>query len=211
MSRPWRRAAIFLDRDGTIVQEVHYLNRLEQMHLLAGVADAIRAVRDAGHPVVVVTNQSGVARGLFSEDFARESATHLEALLAAKGAGLDGYYYCPYHPDGLPPYDREHPERKPAPGMLLRAAGELGLTLRGAWIVGDKRSDLETGAKLGVTPLLVRTGFGRETEQDLPAGFAARGGRVFDDLPAALGWILAGGNPPAPGAGSGRTPAAPVR
>ncbi|HKI97081.1 MAG TPA: HAD-IIIA family hydrolase [bacterium] len=196
MSTRWRRAPIFLDRDGTLIEEVGYLQRLEQMRLLPGAAGAVRAANEAGHPVVVVTNQSAVARGLISEDFAQESAAHLSALLASAGAHLDGYYYCPYHPQGRAPYDREHPDRKPGHGMLARAAQELNLSLehlQGAWMIGDKRSDLETGADLGVIPMLVRTGYGRETEADLPPDFEQRGGRVFDDMVAAIAWILGRG------------------
>lgn len=192
MSPAGSRAPIFLDRDGTLIEEVGYLNRLEQMRLLPGAAEAVQRANAAGHPVVVVSNQSGVARGLISEAFVAASEAHLRDLLAAAGAHLDGHYHCPYHPEGRPPYDREHPDRKPGSGMLLRAARELNLPLerlRGAWMVGDKRSDLETGAELGVVPVLVRTGYGRETEAHLPADFQRRGGRVFDDLAAALDWI----------------------
>jgi len=187
------RAPIFLDRDGTLIEEVEYLRRLEDMILLPGAAAAVRRANEAGHPVVVVTNQSGVARGYFTEAFVAESAAHLAALLAREGARLDGHFHCPYHPQGRPPYDREHPDRKPGSGMVLRAAQELNLSrerLRGAWIVGDKRSDLETGAELGLVPVLVRTGYGRETERTLPPDFAQRGGRVFDDLAAAIAWIV---------------------
>jgi D-glycero-D-manno-heptose 1,7-bisphosphate phosphatase len=187
------RAPIFLDRDGTLIEDVDYLSRLEDMRLLPRAAAAVRRANAAGHPVVVVTNQSGVARGYFTEAFVAESAAHLAALLAREGAHLDGHYHCPYHPQGRPPYDREHPDRKPGSGMVLRAAQELNLSrerLRGAWMIGDKRSDLETGAELGLVPVLVRTGSGRATERELPPDFARRGGRVFDDLAAAIAWIV---------------------
>jgi D-glycero-D-manno-heptose 1,7-bisphosphate phosphatase len=193
MTASRRRGPIFLDRDGTLIEEVGYLQRLEQMHLLPGAAEAVRRANAAGHPVVVVTNQSAVARGLISEAFAQESAAHLATLLAAAGARLDAYFYCPYHPDGRPPYDREHPDRKPGSGMVLRAAQELNLpveTLRGAWMIGDKRSDLDTGAELGMVPVLVRSGYGRATESALPPDFQRRGGRIFEDLAAAIAWIL---------------------
>lgn len=192
MSAAAGRTPIFLDRDGTLIEEVGYLQHLEQMRLVPGAAEAVRQANEAGYPVVVVSNQSGVARGLISEAFVRASEAHLCALLAAAGAHLDGHYHCPYHPDGRPPYNHEHPDRKPGSGMLRRAARDLNLPLerlQGAWIVGDKRSDLETGAELGVVPVLVRTGYGRETEAHLPAEFDRRGGRVFDDVVAALAWI----------------------
>lgn len=184
---------IFLDRDGTIVEEVGYLSALEQMRLIPGAADAIRAAGAAGHPLVVITNQSGVARGMFSEGFARQSGEHLRKLLGERGAHIDGYYFCPDHPQGRPPYDRESERRKPRPGMMIEACEALGVSPDGAWMIGDRMSDLETGRELGVRPILVRTGYGRETEPALPPDFAARGGRVFDDLAAAMAWILAGG------------------
>jgi D-glycero-D-manno-heptose 1,7-bisphosphate phosphatase len=196
------RAPIFVDRDGTLIEDVGYLSRLAAMRLLPGAAAAVRQANGAGHPLVVVTNQSAVARGIISEAFAQESGAHLAALLAAQGAVLAGYYFCPYHPAGRPPYDREHPDRKPGAGMLLRAAQELNLhweppaagragQQKGAWMIGDKRSDVDTGAGLGVVPLLVRTGYGRETEAALPPEFRRRGGQVFDDLAAAIAWIVA--------------------
>lgn len=192
------RPPLFIDRDGTLIEEVGYLSDLARMRLLPGAAAALRAANEAGHPVILVSNQSGVARGYFSEAFVTQSAQHLVRLLAAEGARLDAQYYCPYHPEGRPPYDLESPERKPGPGMLLRAAREHGLVLRGAYMVGDRISDVETGAGLGVIPLLVRTGYGREAEADLTADFAARGGRVFDDLAAALAWVLEAARNPAP-------------
>lgn len=192
------RPALFLDRDGTLVEEVGFLARLEEMRLVPGAAEAVRAANAAGLAVIVVTNQSGVARGYITEAFCERSAEHLRALLAAAGARLDGYYYCPYHPEGRPPYDRDHPDRKPHPGMLLRAAGEHGLCLRGAAMIGDRRSDLEAGAAHGVVPLLVRTGYGAATEQDLPPDFAARGGRVFDDVAHAIAAVLAASGAAAP-------------
>lgn len=186
----FERPAIFLDRDGTLIEDVHYLNDLKAMRLIAGVAAAVHAANASGHPVVVVTNQSGVARGYFDEAFVRESGEHLQTLLAQAGASLNGYYYCPYHPLGRAPYDRDHPDRKPGAGMLLRAAEDLALTLDGAYMIGDKLDDLATGAKLGVIPLLVRTGYGEDTAGKLPEDFSARGGRIFPDAGAAIHWVI---------------------
>ncbi|MDH5753205.1 MAG: HAD family hydrolase [Deltaproteobacteria bacterium] len=181
---------LFLDRDGTMIEEVNYLSRLEQIRLLPGTARAVRAANEAGLKVIVITNQSGVARGYFSEDFVRESAGHLGELLGQEGARLDGHYFCPHHPSGNPPYNIDCPDRKPGAGLLLQAAREHGLLLQGAYMVGDKSSDLEAGAELGVVPLLVRTGYGSRTEEELPPGFQQRGGRIFDDLAGAVEWIL---------------------
>lgn len=194
-----RAAPLFVDRDGTLVEEVGYLRRLEDMRLLPGAARAVRTATEAGHPVVVVSNQSGVARGLIDEAFLEAAAQRLEALLAAEGGRLLAQYYCPHHPDGHPPYNLDCPHRKPRPGMLLRAAREHGLRLEGAWMVGDRPSDLETGAGLGVRPVLVRTGYGHEAEAALPPDFAARGGLVCDDLAAAVTRLLAEENATASG------------
>ena len=190
MSRTTSLPPIFLDRDGTIVEEVGYLTSLDMMRLIPGAGAAIRSANRAGHAVVVISNQSAVARGMISEAFARESGEHLSGLLAEEGARIDGYYFCPYHPQGRPPYDTDSEERKPRPGMMHRAARDLGLDLRGAYMVGDKTSDVETGAGLGVTPVLVRTGYGRESEQRLGAEFSARGGAIAADLAEAIAWIL---------------------
>lgn len=185
---------IFLDRDGTLIEEVHFLSSFEQMRLISGAASSIRAANDQGRSVIIITNQSGVARGIISEEFARQSGEHLRGMLAEEGARIDGYYYCPDHPQGHPPYNKESENRKPRPGMMLRAAGELGLQLRGAWMIGDRASDLETGAELGVRPILVRTGYGKGTEGALPPDFSVRGGLIFDDLAVAIGWILETGD-----------------
>lgn len=192
MTTPDRRAApIFLDRDGTLIEEVDFLSSLREMRLFPGAAAAVRDANRAGHPVIVVTNQSGVARGYFSEAFVRASGEHLRGLLDAARARLDGYYYCPYHPAGRPPYNLDHPDRKPGDGMILRARTDLHLDLRGGWIIGDRPSDLDTGAAHGLVPLLVRTGYGKETESRLGAEFRRRGGRVFDTLADAVRWLLA--------------------
>jgi D-glycero-D-manno-heptose 1,7-bisphosphate phosphatase len=182
---------IFIDRDGTLIEQVEFLASWDHLHFVPGAAQAVAAANRAGHPVVVATNQSGVARGYFTEAFVQATGVHLNELLAPMGARLDGYYYCPHHVDGKPPYTIDCPDRKPKPGMLLRAARELGLDLRGAYMIGDRNADMEVGAELGVIPLLVRTGYGAQTERLLGEDFAARGGRVFDHLPAAIRWILA--------------------
>ncbi|MCZ6534066.1 MAG: HAD-IIIA family hydrolase [SAR324 cluster bacterium] len=190
MSAPPSPPPIFLDRDGTIIEEVRYLSSLDMMRLIPGSAAAIHAAKKAGHAVVVISNQSAVARGIISDEFARQSGDHLKRMLTARGAPIDGYYYCPDHPEGKPPYDKDSAERKPRPGMMLRAARDLGIELNGAYMIGDKLSDTETGAELGVRPILVRTGYGREEESRLGPAFFQRGGAAVDDLAAAVALIL---------------------
>ena len=185
-----RGPALFLDRDGSLIEEVGYLSHLKQMRLLPGAAEAVRTANEAGMPVVVVSNQSGVARGLIDEDFVERSGAHLRELLESAGARLDAIYTCPHHPAGNAPYNIVCPCRKPAPGMIERACRDLALSPDGAFMIGDKVSDVETGKGLGIVPLLVRTGFGRGSERELPADFARRGGRVFDDLAEAVDWAV---------------------
>lgn len=188
------KPTIFLDRDGTLIEEVHYLSDLARMVLFPGAARAVHLANQAGFPVVIVTNQSGVARGYFSEAFIEESAAHLQMLLARDNAHFDGHYHCPFHPQGHPPYNHESEDRKPGPGMLMKAESQLGkdkgVKINGAYMIGDKSADLETGAELGVVPILVRTGYGIETEKNLPLDFYQRGGQVFADLKTAVHWIM---------------------
>ena len=162
------RPALFLDRDGVIVDEVNYLHRIEDVRLIDGAAETIRACNDADIPAVIVTNQSGVGRGYYRwEDFAAVQA-HILALLDAEGAHIDMVLACAYHGNGLPPYDiTDHPWRKPNPGMLMAAADALGLDLTRSWIVGDTATDIAAGAAAGLAGgVHVLTGHGhREREK----------------------------------------------
>jgi len=183
------RPAVFLDRDGTIVREVGYLKSPRQMRLLPRAAKAVRLLRDAGFAVVVVTNQSGIARGIFTEDDAEHIHAALRRRLARRGAHLDGIYYCPHHPEATrPAYRVTCPCRKPAPGMLLRAASDLDLDLNTSFAVGDGERDLLAGLRAGCTIVLVRTGYGAETEHNLPGKVAPD--YVADDLLDAAAWIV---------------------
>jgi len=162
------RPAVFLDRDGVVIEEVHYLADPSQVRLLPGAAQAIARLNRLGIPVIVATNQAGVAHGLFPES--RVAAVHrrLDELLAERHAHVDRYDYCPHHSAAkVPEYRVACACRKPLPGMLLRAAEECGLDLRRSYLVGDKLSDLEAGRRAGCRVLLVRTGYGAETEGQL--------------------------------------------
>ena len=183
------RPAVFLDRDGTLIEEVNYLRRVEDLHLLPGVAEALRSLRAAGFVLVLVTNQAGIARGLLSEETLALLHAELEARLAGQGAWLDGIYYCPHHPEhGPPEYRQDCDCRKPATGLLEQARDDLDLDLAGSWAVGDKVSDLEGALGLGCRAILVRTGYGREHERLLEG--TARGAQVVDGLAEAARLIL---------------------
>lgn len=148
------KPAIFLDRDGTLNEGVGYVNHKSRFRLFPWTVEAIRAIRDEGFLAVMITNQSGVGRGYFSEEFLREIHEEFQRLLEAAGTRFDGIYYCPHRPD------EGCPCRKPKPGMLLQATEELGCDLSRSWMIGDNRSDLEAGWSAGARAALVRTGDG---------------------------------------------------
>jgi len=185
------RRALLMDRDGTICEEVGYLDHVDKVRLLAGSGEAIRRANEIGLQTVMLTNQSGVARGCFDEDLLSDAHERLRELLAEEGARLDGIYYCPHHPEhGEPPYRRACPCRKPAPGLLWRARDEMGIDLAGSYMVGDRFSDLEAGARGGAVPILVLTGAGKEELRQHGAAPPVAPARVAADLLEALRWIL---------------------
>lgn len=152
-----RRKAVFLDRDGTIIEEVDFLSDPEQVRLFPGTLDALRNLRAAGFLIVVLTNQSGVGRGFFSEDSVNAVHSRIQELTANS---IDAFYFCPHLPnDGCDC-------RKPSDGMVRSAVSELGIDLDGSWIVGDKRLDVMTGSQAGIRSILVRTGYGSDQENE---------------------------------------------
>jgi D-glycero-D-manno-heptose 1,7-bisphosphate phosphatase len=154
------KSATFIDRDGVINQELDYVHRIEDFHLLPGVTDGLRLLHEQGFALVVVTNQAGIARGLYTEAAYQALTAHMKALLATAGAPLAAVYHCPHHPTaGLGAYRVECNCRKPHPGMLLQAAQDLGLGLASSVLVGDKQSDLEAGRAAGLAAcVLVESG-----------------------------------------------------
>ena len=176
------RPAVFIDRDGTIIEEKSYLADPEGVSLVPGTVSALADLRAAGFPVVIVTNQSGIALGLYAESDYHSVAARLVRVLEEAGVPPDSVQYCPHHPDVTGPCGC----RKPATGMHLRAAAELGLDPVRSYYVGDKITDVLPALELGGRGILVRTGYGREHEGAVPAGV-----RVADDLRAAADMILA--------------------
>ncbi len=150
-----KRPVVFLDRDGTINEEVGYLNHLSRFRLLPRAAEGIRLLKEAGFAVVVITNQSGIARGFFPKTLVEEVHALMQELLAREGAILDGIYYCPHHPE------EGCYCRKPRPGLVERAAQELGLDLSRAYVVGDRFTDLQLAKNIKAKGVLVLTGYGR--------------------------------------------------
>ena len=180
---------MFLDRDGTLLEEAGYLDRLERLAFYSFGIDAIRLLNRGGYAVVVITNQSGVGRGMYEEAFVHRAHEVVDQRVTAGGGRIDGYYYCPHHPDAeLERYRRECDCRKPGPGMLRQAGADLGLDLVRSFTVGDKWTDVQAGTAAGGRGILVRTGYGRSSEAApvRPVEPAA----IADDLIAATAWIL---------------------
>jgi D-glycero-D-manno-heptose 1,7-bisphosphate phosphatase len=181
--------AVFLDRDGTIIEEVGYLDRPERVELFPWTIDAIRVLNQAGLAVVLVSNQSGVARGFFTESVVDAVHQRLSDLLAEGGARIDAYYYCPHHPDGkLPQYSQKCGCRKPGRGLVDRAEKELGIDPARSFVVGDRWLDVALGRAVGARSVLVRTGYGAGEELKPLPDVAADA--VVDNLIAASSWIL---------------------
>ena len=147
--------AIFLDRDDTLIEDLGYINHPDQVKLLDGVDKSLIELKAMGYKLIVVSNQSGVARGIVSEEALGEIHDRLKQLLAEKGAPLDRIYYCPYHPDGvIEKYRKESDRRKPNPGMLLAAADEMDIDLTQSWMIGNSSRDVEAGLQAGCKTIL---------------------------------------------------------
>jgi D-glycero-D-manno-heptose 1,7-bisphosphate phosphatase len=173
--------AVFLDRDGTIIEEVGYLDRPERVEFFPWTIDAIRVLNRAGLAVVLVSNQSGIARGFFTESVVGDVHRRMSEMLAAGGAHIDAYYYCPHHPDGKVPGLAKVCEcRKPARGLVDRAVAEFG--------VDPGRSFVSLARTVGAKGLLVRTGYGDREERTPPRDLTADA--IVDNLIAASSWIL---------------------
>jgi D-glycero-D-manno-heptose 1,7-bisphosphate phosphatase len=172
-------SAILLDRDGTLIREREYLADPAGVELLPGAVEGLRRFRDLGCPVLVLTNQSGVARGYFTLREVDSIHTRLDELLAAQGVSVDGYFVCPHGPDDGCDC------RKPLPGLIRQAAARFEFDAISAVVIGDKISDLQLGRAIGGRAILVRTGYGRASEPQA-AGLAHA---VVDDLSAAAEWL----------------------
>nr|WP_027714500.1 D-glycero-beta-D-manno-heptose 1,7-bisphosphate 7-phosphatase [Desulfuromonas sp. TF] len=183
-----KRRAVFLDRDGTINEEKDYLHRIEDFVFIPGAAEAIRRLKEAGFLVIVVTNQSGVARGYYTLEEVAILHRHMQRVLETVGAAVDGIYVCPHHPvEGVGEYRRECDCRKGRPGMLLRAAREHGIDLSRSYMIGDKIADVEAGEVAGCLPLMVLTGYGKTESAKISSDRVRR----FADLVDAADFILA--------------------
>ena len=183
------RPAVFLDRDGTLIEHVNYPSRFDQIAVFPWTIDALRLLNRAGFAVVVVTNQSAIARGLATETFVRETHIALDERFAAGGARIDRYYFCPHHPEAvIERYRQVCRCRKPAPGMIENAASELQLDVSRSWMVGDQWLDVETGRAAGARAILVKSGDPARLHEAAPLD--VRVDAILNNLMEAVGWIL---------------------
>lgn len=179
------RPAVFLDRDGTLIELVHHLTDPADVRLIPGAAGAVKTLRNTGLPVVIVTNQSVIGRGKLTEEGLLEVHAEMRRQLADEGTDVDAIYFCPLAPTIKDPTVIEDPMRKPGPGMLLEAARDHNLDLTRSWMVGDTLSDMLAGYNAGCKSLLVATGYGNRVPNDAP-GITARAA----DLAAGIPFIL---------------------
>lgn len=175
------RPAVFIDRDGTLISEKVYLSDPKGVELIPGAIEALRLLREAGFALVTVTNQAGIARGIYSIDDYHAVAARLAAILEEAGTPVDATYFCPHHPDSTGPCTC----RKPGTGMYRDAAADLGLDLAASYYVGDKPSDVLPAAELAGQGILVRTGYGKERASEVPHDVW-----IVDDMRAAAEEIV---------------------
>lgn len=181
--------AVFIDRDGTLIEEAGYLNHLDRLRFFPYTVDAVRQLNRAGLVVVVVTNQAGIARGIVPEAFLEKAHGHISAVLGAGGAHIDRYYHCPHHPDGIVEgLNIDCDCRKPQPGLWKKAATEMGLDLSRSFSIGDRWRDVEAARAAGTRVVMVRTGYGRADEKTPVPGLDADA--IVDNLAGAVAWIL---------------------
>jgi len=186
------RPAVFLDRDGTINEDVGYLTDLARLHIYPYAPDAIRLLRRAGYAIVVVTNQGGIARGVLTRELVERTHRQMADRLARAGAEVDAWFYCPHHPASVVPgLATPCTCRKPGTAMPHAAAVELGLDLSRSWVIGDHWRDVQMGHGVGARAVLLRTGHGREQEVARPAGQQVEA--ICDNLIAAAAFVLGHG------------------
>lgn len=194
------KQAIFLDRDGTLIEDVGYLDRPEDIKVHPAALEAVARINQSGALAVVITNQSAVARGQVSEQDLKKWHHLISRIFQTGGSRLDAFYYCPHHPDvGSETYRRVCTCRKPQPGLLLRAARELGIDLNSSYMVGDRLIDVETGHRARCGAILVRSGCGLVERDRLHGGEGAEKGavsplqqpdQVVEDVLHGVKWIL---------------------
>ena len=188
--RKLKAPAVFIDRDGTINKEVGYLDSLDKLVIYPNAFAAIKIINQSGMKAIVVTNQSGVARGYFTEDFVCQVHLRIQELLNVQDAHIDAFFYCPHHPvEGQGGYRQNCFCRKPEAGLLLEAEKEMDIDLERSYVIGDAMKDIEAGFKAGSKCILVRTGYGKEAEKEI-FNSAFKPSYVAEDILDAVNWIM---------------------
>lgn len=186
-----KKWGVFLDRDGTVNEEREYIGSTRELKLIPGVAQAIRLLNKRKIKVIVVTNQSGVARGYFTEDKIDEIHKEIQDRLRKRGARIDAFYYCPHHPVfGKGVYKKDCICRKPRTGMLKKATREHNLDLARSFLIGDKTDDVETGHRAGCRTILVLTGYGSRSRDELINRKLEKPDCIKSNLLEAVKWLL---------------------
>lgn len=189
------KRGVFIDRDGTISEEVGYINHASRFRLFPYAADAIKYLNDNGWLAILVTNQAGVARGYFSEKMIQTVHEVMTAELACNGAKLNAIYYCAHHPSvGEPPYRFDCDCRKPKPGLITRAAQDFDIDVSQSWMVGDRYSDIELARNAGLKSAFVLSGYGLGEWEHQRAGWAANPDLVAQNLLEAVQLIVSKGS-----------------
>ena len=185
------RRAVFIDRDGTISEEVGYINNPSRFRLFPFAADAVKHLHDSGWLAILVTKQAGVARGYFSEEMIQIVHGAMTANLESNGAKLDAIYYCAHHPSvGEPPFRLDCDCRKPKPGLVTRAAQDFEIDINESWMVGDRYSDIELARNAGLKSAFVLSGYGRGEWEHQSAGWTRKPDLVADNLLEAVHLIV---------------------
>ena len=185
------RPAIFLDRDGTVTDEVGYINHISRAKVYPFAPEAIRMLKSTGLPVVIVTNQSGVGRGYFTEELVRQVHHMVQDTLLAEGTSVDAFYYCPHHPSAvIESYRQACRCRKPGTGMPDEAAERFGIDLAASYLVGDTYRDMQTGFNIGARTVMLMTGYGRGEYEYRRERWARMPDLIAENLLEAAGLIL---------------------
>jgi D-glycero-D-manno-heptose 1,7-bisphosphate phosphatase len=180
---------VFVDRDGTLIEESGYLSDLSRLTFFPFSVDAVRQLNRGGFAVVVISNQSGIARGIVTESFVAAAHQHIADRMTAGGARIEAFYHCPHHPLGTIAELRVTCDcRKPRPGLITRAAADLNLDLSRSFTIGDRLKDVEAGQAAGTRTVLVRTGYGAADEKAQPARVTPHA--IADNLAGAAAWVL---------------------
>lgn len=186
-----KKPAVFMDRDGTVNEQMGYINHLDRFVLLPGAGEAIRLLNDAGYLAIIVSNQSGVARGYFPMDLVHRVHDKMTSLIKKEMATLDGIYFCPHYPNGkVPPYGAICDCRKPGIGLIRKARESFDIDMENAYVIGDRCTDIEMAHKADLKGILVKTGYGKGDLEYVFPEFPFQPVHVAEDLLGAVKWIL---------------------